>query len=137
MDFIEYGPMLRHDHSTSGATAHCRVGSTPVRSGAVVHAGKLQAVVMRRPPSALLPANVSAQFNSALTASADPTVIRGPATIAQIPRPGDPAGGCFCGPRAPDRSGNMRLHVVVGRVGYRRGLWSRTVQECRRKPGPD
>jgi hypothetical protein len=49
--------------------------------------GKPQAVVvMRRPPAALLPANVSAQFNSALSVSADPTVIRGPATIAQIPR---------------------------------------------------
>src|SRR6266568_4328221 len=41
MDFMAYYPMLRHDHSTSGATAHCRVGSTPVRSGAVVHAGQV------------------------------------------------------------------------------------------------
>src|SRR6266851_3865922 len=39
MSFIGYYPMLRHEHSTAGATAHCRIGSTPVRSGAVVHAG--------------------------------------------------------------------------------------------------
>src|SRR5437016_2587439 len=39
MDFMAYYPMLRHDHSTAGATAQCCVGSTPVRSGAVVHAG--------------------------------------------------------------------------------------------------
>src|SRR5207249_8725000 len=41
MDFMEYHPMLRHDHSTSGSTAHGRVGSPPVRSGAVVHAGRI------------------------------------------------------------------------------------------------
>src|SRR6059036_2434704 len=39
MVVIGYHPMLRHDHSTAGATAQCCVGSTPVRSGAVVHAG--------------------------------------------------------------------------------------------------
>src|SRR5437899_9041141 len=39
MDFMEYHPMLRHDHSPSGSTAHGRVGSPPVRSGAIVHAG--------------------------------------------------------------------------------------------------
>src|SRR5512146_2012673 len=39
MGIIEYHPMLRYDHSPAGATAQCRVGSTPVRSGAVVQAG--------------------------------------------------------------------------------------------------
>src|SRR5713226_10448693 len=38
MEFIEYYPMLRHDQSTPRATAHGRIGSPAVRSGAVVRA---------------------------------------------------------------------------------------------------
>src|SRR6266851_5330122 len=34
MEFIEYYPMLRHDQSTPRATAHGRIGSPAVRSGA-------------------------------------------------------------------------------------------------------
>src|SRR5207253_1090881 len=108
MVVIGYHPMLRHDHSTAGATAQCCVGSTPVRSGAVVHAGHVAGSghAEAQGQSADGPSLVSP------LASAWPTGIEshgatGPKTAARCPAAG--AGRArvapgAAGPRLPHRS---------------------------------
>src|SRR5437667_2279568 len=102
MDFMEYHPMLRHDHSTSGSTAHGRVGSPPVRSGAVVHAGRIAGR-----------GHAEAQGQSADGASLGRARIAPGAAAPRLPHRSVDAAARGDGDRAPDRRALSRRPCVV------------------------